>query len=474
MRRRKLSLISATLVVIMLVSALAACGGTTPEVTTEKPSEQTTEKVTEKATEKPTEQTTEKVTEQTAEETDEKQTEEITDEKIESPYADTILAANDLANGVQDYYDGLTNYYGNNGFDYYVHNQEIDMLILRDNKTKDQYVGYIKNKDGGVYIENTLDSYIRMEDGSVYYTSKTTNDSYTNVTKHGYYYHEVRIERLNFANDEGKRIESLQVASIYHTYSNKLHHEIQVCSTEVDTKGIAAIGFITEIAADRVAKLQVKDKNGTHDSLDGIDWASAEYVGFDITDAGVFGYILPVHENSGTLTVTLENGKYVIVQEAAPENGTVKPGNNEVLNGNDFRMGQRLYTDLTHDFAGLELEAYIERNPLTAKNIKLSSALSDEATFAGYDALRGAYIINMAYKGKNLWDKRQNLNFEANFTIRSDKQDRLIYMVVTEESGSLPTAVVLDENLMFLPLYHISVYPALSSLVAVQRPFIIF
>ena len=452
MRRRKLSLISATLVVIMLISVLAACGGKTPEQTTEKPSEHATEKVTEKPTEKATEETTEKATEETTEKASEDTTEAPVDEGLEGKYADTILAANALVNGVQDYYDGLTNYYGNNGYDYYVHNQEIDMLLLRDKETKDQYVGYIKNKNGGVYIENTFDVYLRTEDGQVYYTSKTTNYTYTNVTKHGYYYHEVRNERYNFVNEAGERIDSLQVARIFHTYSNKLHHELQVCSTEVDTTGIAAIGFITEIAADRVAKLQIKDKNGVHDTLNGVDFASAEYVGFDITDAGIFGYILPAHKNSGTLTVTLEDGKYVIVQENAVENGTIKPGNTEVLNGNDYRAGQRIYTDTTHDFASLEVEAYIERNPLTAKNIKLSSALSDEATFAGYDVLRGAYIINMAYKGKDLWNKRQNLNFEANFSVRSDGQDRLVYIVVTENSGSLPTAVVLDKNLALLPI----------------------
>lgn len=456
MKKRLVSTMAVILVAVMLLGVLASCGTVTPEVTTEEPDIVTTEPPVESTNNESGEDTTEGKTEQTSEANTEGNSEEATEktpeEVVEGPYADTIIAANKLMNGVQDYYDGLTNYFGNNGYDYYVHNQQIDMLILRDNATKDQYVGYIKNKDGGVYIENTLDAYIRMEDGSVFYTSKTTNDSYTDVTKHGYYYHEVRIERLNFANDAGKRIEKLQVASIYHTYSDKLHHELQVCSTRTDTTGIAAIGFVTEISADKVSKLQIKDKNGTHDSLDKIDWASAEYVGFDITDAGIFGYILPVHENSGTLTVTLEGGKYIIVQEAIPADGTVKAGNSEVLNGNDFCMGHRLYTDPSHDFAGLEVEAYVERNPLTAKNIKLSTALSDQATFAGYDALRGSYIINMAYKGRDLWNKRQNLHFEANFSVRSDKQDRLIYMVVTEESGSLPTAVVLDENLMYLPI----------------------
>ena len=60
-----------------------------------------------------------------------------------------------------------------------------------------------------------------------------------------------------------------------------------------------------------------------------------------------------------TVTVALENDKYVIIQETRPENGTIEPGNSEVLNENDFYTGQRIYTDTTHDFAYLEREAYM-------------------------------------------------------------------------------------------------------------------
>ena len=364
MRKRVLSFISAILAIVMLAGALAACGGKTPEQTTEKPAEKTTEKQTEAPTES---SATEKHTETDPVESTEQPTEAVTEPpveeetavapKIESPYIDTIVLANNLANGVQQYYSGVTNWASNNGKSCIIENQVMDLVVLRDNATKNQYVESLKNKQGGVYIENTLDVYIRMEDGSMYYTSKTTNDTYTNVYRHGYYYHEVRMERQNFANDAGERVESLQVARIFHTYSDKLHHEIQVCSTSVATTGISAIGFITEISADKVAKIQIKDANGTHDSLDGVDFASVEYVGFDIIDAGILGYILPVHKNAGTITVTLEDGKYVLVQETCPENGTIEPGNKEVLNENDFYTGQRIYTDTTHDFADLEREA---------------------------------------------------------------------------------------------------------------------
>lgn len=470
MRKKRISLLAMVLAIVMLAGVLAACGGPAEQttekepaittektdiVTTEAPSSKPTEEATTETPTEPTEPTEPADTEEPTETTTEEPTAETETEvtpKIESPYIDTIVKANKLANGVQQFYSGVTRWFSNNGQICYIENQEIDLAVLRDNATKDQYISYLRNKDGGTYIENTMDVYIRMHDGSVYYTSKTTNDSYTNVYRHGFYYHEIRMERLNFANDAGERIESLQVARIFHTYPDKLHHEIQVCSADVKTQGIEAIGFITEIAADKVARIQVKDKNGTHDTLDGVDWDSVEYVGFDIIEAGIFGYILPVHENTGSIIVTLEDGKYVITQEKQPNDGTIQPGNSEVLNGNDFYMGQRLYTDTTHDFAVLETEAYIERNPLTAKNVKISTANSDGAVFSGYDALRGSYIINMDYEANNPWSKRQNKHFEANFSIKGDSYDRTVYMVFANDGGILECAVVLDEDLMSLPI----------------------
>ena len=370
----------------------------------------------------------------------------------QSPYIDTIAEANKLANGVQQYYSGVTAWATNNGTACIIKNQEIKLQFNRNKTTKDQYIEYLANSEGGVYLEKTMDVYIKMNNGKTYYLSNTSNHSYTNVYKHGFYYHEIRNERLNFVDNSGERIDSLQVARIFHTYSDKLHHEIQICSSDTSTTGIESIGFITEIAANKVSKIQVKDASGTHSTLEGIDWSSVEYIGFDITAAGVFGYILPVDATTGSVKVTLEGGKYIIIQERTPDNNTIEPGNDSVLNENDFYMGQRLYTDTTHDFAALEREAYIERNPLSDSNITINTEDSDNATLRGYDALRGSYIIDMNYSAEELWNKRQNLNFEANFTVQGDSYDRTIYMIIATDSGSLECAVLLDKDLISLPI----------------------
>lgn len=284
--------------------------------------------------------------------------------------------------------------------------------------------------------------------------------------------HSVRID-LN-GMEEGKMVEisefkilsadeigtsSLSTARIFHTYSDKLHHELQVVA-HYETHDIEAIGMKTEIAADTVDKLIVKDANGLHETLDGVDWATAEYIGFDIKEAGIFGYILPVHETTGKMTVTLEDGKYVIIQERAPEGNTLIPGegksysnNNPTGNTGDFYMAQRLYTDENHTFDAFLKEAEIERHPLTAKNIKVSTGYSTGGKFLGYDAIRGVYEFYIGFDEMNhIYFKAPNKHYELNFTVKSDDYDRNLYIMAANEGGHLECAAILDENLMMLPI----------------------
>ena len=237
-----------------------------------------------------------------------------------------------------------------------------------------------------------------------------------------------------------------------HTFPDKLHQELHVVAYE-DTDGIEAIGMITEIKADTVANLIVKDKNGLHDSLSGVNWASAEYVGFDVKGAGIFGYILPYDNESGKIKVTLENGSYLITQTDKPEGGAIKAPINSTLN--DFRMGHRLYTDMTHSFDKFLYEAECERDPLDSDNIVIDGAkMKRGAKFKEYNALRGVYQFTI--KGANNFNdpyyNNQNLYFNASFSITGDDRDRSIYIMTYSPSGSLECAALLDENNMMLPV----------------------
>ena len=252
----------------------------------------------------------------------------------------------------------------------------------------------------------------------------------------------------------------------FHVYSDKMHHAIQFATTETTTD-IAEMGMVTEISADTVAKILIKDKNGEHAGLEGIDWASVECVGFDIKDAGIFGFIMPNDKIAGNIKVELVDGKYVIEQAIVPENGTINPsigGTNDkgnyvhasgvVNNGNDIYLGQRVYTDESHDFTELLFETYCERNPLTEKNIRVDAENSDLASFGGYDPMRGIYTLNVSGPSGGFYGAYNipNKNYKINFNVVALKEDRDIYIMSLNGGGILECAALMDENMMMLPI----------------------
>ena len=294
--------------------------------------------------------------------------------------------------------------------------------------------------------------------------------------------------------------EDLGINRSFFVYSDKLHQVIQFASANVPTENIASVGMETKIAKDTVDKVVVKDKDGVKYSFDGIDWASAEFVGFDIKDAGIFGYILPAGEKTDRLEVIERGDDYVIIQSRTPENGTIK--NSAVWdsesgryvhvegvteNGNDLFMGQRLYTDESHDFTKFLLEAYIERNPLGESNFVINKRDSSYectyecpecgATFAeslpqcptcyekitpiahpnmyfiGYDALRGLYDFRVPSEGFSPpYFQYPNKYIDLTFTVRGDDYERSIYFMTSSTSGCLECAAVLDEDRLMLPI----------------------
>ena len=109
-----------------------------------------------------------------------------------------------------------------------------------------------------------------------------------------------------------------------HAYSDKLHQELHFVTT-AETELVSSYGMVTHIDKNTVAKLIVKDSKGTHETLEGIDWSSAEYVGFDIKNVGIFGYILAKDEGSGNIRVTLDGDRYTITQEVVLDKNTTLP-----------------------------------------------------------------------------------------------------------------------------------------------------
>ena len=252
---------------------------------------------------------------------------------------------------------------------------------------------------------------------------------------------EICIKDIKFVNIEDG-ISAVVLDRTLHTYSDKLHQELHFVANKTSSN-IAAVGLITEIAADTVDKLIVKDANGLHDTLDGVDWNSAEYVGFDIKNVGVFGYILPVHKNSGTLNVAILDGNYVIKQTSSldSQNYTIKAP--EGSTENDYRMGQRIYTDESHDFTAFLREAEWERNPL--------QTITSES-YVAYDAIRGDYVFGINGTGFNEpFFTKWNYHFSVNAIFESEV-DRPIYIRTATDHGTLENAVLLSRKNLVLPV----------------------
>ncbi len=226
------------------------------------------------------------------------------------------------------------------------------------------------------------------------------------------------------------------------TYSDKLHQVVHVVAKE-NVSGIEALGMITRIDACTVEKVIVKDKNGLKDSIEGIDWNSAEYIGFDIKDAGIFGYILPEHKESGSFFVTLEDGYYVIDQVSAPED-------NKLGAKSGFNMGNRIYTDENHSFDAFVKEAEYERNPI--ETVKVTDSLQN-SKYVGYDHLRGAYRFEIAGTDfSTAYYKTPDCHFSVSVMIDGISEDRSIYVYTHTLSQGLEGAAILDLNSLLLPI----------------------
>lgn len=254
-----------------------------------------------------------------------------------------------------------------------------------------------------------------------------------------------------FKGSYGSAPTDLTIQRSFLAYSDKLHHLVQF-STPTAVKDVESVGMLTKISADTVAKIAVKDKGGLKYTLDGVDWASVEYVGFDIKDAGIFGYILPCDDKSGSISVTLADGVYTVTQTVVPTNNELIPSKTGTRNKNDLFFGQRIYNDEEHEFDTFIKEAECERHPLTEKNFKVN-IYQDGAKFQGYQPLYGYYKFSVSGTGFNpAYFTYPNRQFRVSFEVVGDKYDRQMYFCTFTNSGNLESAVLLNGVDMVLPV----------------------
>ena len=352
-------------------------------------------------------------------------------------WAENIAYAQELANGIGHFYCDVRRsqwkLYNNN-------------VILNYEMKKSHCFTSIENEYGIPYALNTGVVYLVDAEGNRAYSSSSRVQGRTNVYQFGYYYYSAHILDEGFGlRDSESGLHNFSVDRTMHIYSDKLNMVQHLTTTGGEATGLAGYGQVYEIDASRVLSLVIKDANGTHTSLDGVDFDTCEYVGFDMERAGVIGFILlPYEANEGKLTVTLTDGKYVVDQSITSETDTVYPIHSHIY------FGMRMYTTADHDLDAFVKEAECERNPLTSLSV---FKRIDGAFYTGYDALRGAYRFDVnGGDFSNNYYNNPNQYFTVNAEVTADSVDRNIYVYTHTGSGCLESAVILDQNMTLLPI----------------------
>lgn len=368
----------------------------------------------------------------------------VTDEPaIEDPliipdggeWSENIAYAKYLENGVYN------QYLNNDRTIWYFQNRNMTFTYDRD---KLHAFSSITNLDGVSYVENTGFGYIINAEGEVLTSANTKNsasDYMTNTYELGYYYYQSHVFGENFS--RSKDLGFIEQDRTFHVYSDKFNLEQHLITTK-EVKGLSGYGQYFDVEIDRVEALVVKDANGTHDTLEGVDWASAEYVGFDVKEAGIFGIILApdLKHDSGELTVTEVDGFYRVDQRIAFESAV------DIPEATHYYFACRVYTDATHDFDEFLVTAEGERNPIPTTNIVTTDG-EDGSYVVGYDALRGAYVIFVDGQAmEQIWHQY----FSTGIKLFNTDVDRKIYMMTNNGIGVVENAVFIDGDGQVLPI----------------------
>ena len=298
------------------------------------------------------------------------------------------------------------------------------------------------DKDGNAYI-TAFDTFY-TKGGTNHYFSTSKSEGRVNVIRLGEYYYECHIRDFDAAQNDFK------VDKTYHVYGDRIYAQFTLFACEATT-ALEAFGSEITVDASKVKAVEVKDKNGVHDNLDTIDYASVEYVAFDIDGVGVAGFIIPNDGSTEKTVVDSVGGIYRIKQYANYTAGTGINKNDETggYELNNVTFGHRMYNDATHSFDGVRKAAELERNPL--ENITVEAGNSN-AAYLGYDALNGAYTLRMDGTDFNTGYANPTLHFTAPITITCDDSDRDVYIRARGNNGCLEAGAILDDTNTLVPI----------------------
>ena len=295
--------------------------------------------------------------------------------------------------------------------------------------------------DGAAYAENTFETFYTDKGGIRRYFETSSADARVNTIRLGLYYYDCHVRDLARGD--------LRVDKNFHLYGDRLYAQYSLFSA-VPTTDVASFGSEIRIPTRSVASLQVCDGSGVHTDLD-FDPASVSYAAFDIKNVGVLGFIVPDDGSAQSLTVEKSGTDYVVTQLAAFAPGTgINDNNGEGGYALDcVTFGFRIYTDRTHAFDGVARAAYEEHNPLTVTVAENGSG----AVYAGYEALRGTYLIQMDGTDFNkAYYQAPDLHYTAPVTVKNSGDGRTVYVRSNGANGCLEAAALLDGTDTLMPI----------------------
>lgn len=118
------------------------------------------------------------------------------DTSNDTKLSSSMVYANNIANGVQSYFTKPDR------SSYTMTNTQIEMIHELEGDSK--YITSLKTRDGKVYLNNTMDLFIKNKNGDVFYSSNSVTPGRMNTTRLGYYYYESHIRDLGFTKKDVK------------------------------------------------------------------------------------------------------------------------------------------------------------------------------------------------------------------------------------------------------------------------------
>ena len=353
----------------------------------------------------------------------------------------SILYANKMQNKAQAFYTDADR------SAYRMQNE--NMVLTHELTDKGNNFATLADTNGNIFVADSFDTFYTDGGGKTYYSSASRADGRVNTNRLGIYYYECNVRDFDFTTLTKKDVD-FKVDKTYHLFGDKLYQQVRLLAAEA-TQDLTAFGTVVNIPVSSVKAVQIKDKNGVHENLDGIDAYTVEYVAFDIENAGIVAFIIPADSTTDRVEISKDKKNYTVRQYAAytPGTGLNKSDETGGYSLNEITCGYRIFTTESHDFAVVEKEAMLERNPLQGVTITGDNA---NAVYLGYEHLRGTYTLQMDGTDFNTAYYNPDMRFFADVQIQCDESDRNIYLRSNGRNGCLEAAAVLDDTQTLVPI----------------------